>query len=81
MVRVDFVRVVADDMPVRPVLMALDRPLVHFVAGRCLAEENASIGRDVEIISETQTGVVVDRPWRTVVSSVTTRTSRSGVTM
>jgi hypothetical protein len=40
---------------------AVDRPVVHVVADRRLAEEDAAVGRDVEVVGQAQARVVDDR--------------------
>ena len=60
------VRIEADDAAVAARFQAVDRPVVHLVADRRLAEEDAAVGRDVEIVGEPQAGIVDDREPRAV---------------
>ncbi len=55
------VRIEADDAAVAARFQAVDRPFMHLVADRRLAEEDASVGRDVEIVGEPQSRIVDDR--------------------
>ena len=54
-------RIVADDAAVAPALESIGRPVLLFVADGRLAEIDAPVRRDVDIVGESETGIVDHR--------------------